>query len=182
MPSFTAVCAVHDADYRPILNTLLQQSRIPDEILVFVSADKQAIELRHNGSNVRLFAVANRNDWGHEKRALGLRLASCEYIGWFNHDDRYAPTYIEEMLAPCAGELADVVYCDWREGQHPDIAVSEFRAGSSTAGNWIAKTDLVREAGYPGRHYSADGELINRVAAVASRVVRVPRCLYFHNP
>ena len=181
--TFTAVVTVHDADFRPILNSLLLQSRKPDEVLVFVSADKQAIELRSADPTVRFFVVANKNDWGHEKRALGLRLASCDAIGWFNHDDEYDPTYIERMMAALE-DGADVAYCNWShdgKGQNVNTAC-EFRGGNSTSGNWIGRTGLIRSVGYQHRDYSADAHLINAVAETKPLITKIDTPLYDHNP
>lgn len=181
--SFTAVLTVHDADYLPILQTVLSQTRKPDEVLVFVSVEHHAIELRSNDSNVRFYADANKNDWGHEKRALGLRLASCDAIGWFNHDDSYEPEFVERMMnALEAG--ADVAFCNWsHNGPQNNIrADTEFRGGDSTSGNWVARTELVRSVGYNFRDYSADSHLIDAVAATKPSIAKVASPLYHHNP
>jgi len=61
--SFSAVLTVHDADYRPS-SDVLSQTVSPDEVLVFVSAESQAIDVAKTDPTVRLFfffyAVANR--------------------------------------------------------------------------------------------------------------------------
>lgn len=181
--SFTAVLTAHDSDYRPILRNVLEQTRKPDEVLVFVSAEQQAIELRSDDPTVRFFAVANKNDWGHEKRALGLRLASCDAIGWFNHDDEYEPVYAERMMAALE-DGADVVYCNWSHGGK-GLNVNHdcgFHGGSSTSGNWIGRTGLIRSVGYHSRDYSADAHLIDAVAATKPLITKLHQILYHHNP
>lgn len=181
--SFTAVLTVHDADYRPILKNVLEQTRKPDEILVFVSADKQAIELRSDDPTVRLFAVANKEDWGHEKRALGLRLASSDAIAWFNHDDEYEPEFVERMMdALEAG--ADIAFCNWSHGgkQNNIRHNTEFRGGDSTSGNWAGRVGLIRSVGYVFRDYSADAQLIDAIAATKPLISKIDSVNYHHNP
>ena len=70
----------------------------------------------------------------------------------------------------------DVVYCGWSKAATP-----RFQLGSSTSGNYIAKVDVARKAGYTDRHYEADGTFINRIAAVAQSIKFLPGILYFHN-
>ena len=114
---FTAVVTAHDDSPGPIVRNLLDQTRPPDEILLLISAHKHALRLTGFDGPVQVFLVANKNDWGHQKRALGLDLASGDFIGWFNHDDSYEPNYIEEMLdAIERGEDADVAFCNWSHG------------------------------------------------------------------
>lgn len=126
--------------------------------------------------DVRIFRCPNRNDWGHAKRAEGIRRASCEWVGFFNHDDRYEPIYIEKMMA--AGRSSDVAYCSWSESPACD-----FHTHQSTAGNFIVRTAKAREAGgWSGRDYEADGKFIEAVRSLPNlRIARVNDLLYFHN-
>lgn len=181
--TLTLVLTVHDADYRPILRNALSQTHKPDEILVFVSAEHQAIELRSDDPTVHLYAVANKNDWGHEKRALGLRLATSDAIGWWNHDDEYEPTFVEQMMSALE-DGADVAYCNWSHGGKGQNVNHDcgFYGGNSTSGNWLGRTGLIRSGGYPWRDYSADAHLINAVAATKPLIVKISTPLYHHNP
>jgi glycosyltransferase involved in cell wall biosynthesis len=181
--SFTAVLTVHDADYRPILNNVLSQTRKADEVLVFVSVEHQAIELRSDDPTVRFYVVANKNDWGHEKRALGLRLASSDAIAWFNHDDSYEPTFVERMMEALEAG-ADIAFCNWsHDGPQNNIRVNtEFRGGDSTSGNWVGRTGLIRSVGYVFRDYSADASLINAIVATKPLITKIDMPLYHHNP
>ena len=79
------------------VNYLLAQSRKPDEIIVLAS-DIDLEEARKRYTGVTFYAEPNLNDWGHDKRAKGLDLATSDYAGWFNHDDSYDPHYIAEMM------------------------------------------------------------------------------------
>ena len=156
------------------LTALFTQSRKPDEIIVLASdIDLEEIRKKHTG--VTFYAEPNLNDWGHDKRAKGLDLATCDYIGWFNHDDSYDPHYIAEMM--WLAELgSDVVYCGWNKNYKPF-----FTLGQSTSGNYIVKVEVARKAGYTDRHYEADGTFINRLAALGGKIEFLPKLLYFHN-
>ena len=156
------------------VGALLAQSRKPDEIIVLASdIDCSVARKRYTGAT--FYSEPNLSDWGHDKRAKGLDLATSDYTGWFNHDDSYDPHYIAEMM--WQAELGhDVVYCGWSKDYTP-----QFRSGSSTSGNYIAKVEVSRKAGYTDRHYEADGTFINRIAAVAQSIKFLPGTLYFHN-
>jgi len=143
------------------VDSLLAQSRKPDEIIVLAS-DIDLEEARKRYTGVTFYSEPNLSDWGHDKRAKGLDLATSDYAGWFNHDDSYDPHYIAEMM--WQAELGnDVVYCGWSKAATP-----EFRSGSSTSGNYIAKVEVARRAGYTDRHY-------------AQSIKFLPGTLYFHN-
>lgn len=115
------------------------------------------------------------NDYGHDKRAKGVAEAKGDYLGFFNQDDFYELTYIEEMMATAERHDADAVYCDWN-----GVRDCSFCLGSSTSGNFIVRTSLAREVGYTERRYEADGIFIDGIAA-RGRVVKVPELLYYHN-
>jgi hypothetical protein len=156
------------------LTALFAQSRKPDEVIVLASdIDLEEVRKKHTG--VTFYAEPNLNDWGHAKRAKGLDLSTCDYIGWFNHDDSYDPHYIAEMM--WLAELgSDVVYCGWSKDQTP-----RFSANSSTSGNYIVKVDVARKAGYTDRHYEADGTFINKIAAVTQSIKLLKGTMYYHN-
>ena len=156
------------------VDALLAQSRKPDEIIVLAS-DIDLEEARKRYTGVTFYAEPNLNDWGHDKRAKGLDVATSDYAGWFNHDDSYDPHYIAEMM--WQAELGhDVVYCGWSGNATP-----QFSLGSSTSGNYIVKVSVGRQAKYTDRHYEADGTFINRIADVTKSIRFLPGTLYFHN-
>jgi hypothetical protein len=176
MATFTAIVTAH-ADAAGMVRTvdsLLAQSRKPDEIIVLAS-DIDLEEARKRYTGVTFYAEPNLEDWGHDKRAKGLDLATSDYTGWFNHDDSYDPHYIAEMM--WQAELgSDVVYCGWSKDSAP-----QFRSAKSTSGNYIVKVDVARKAGYTDRHYEADGTFIDRIAAVTNSIKFLSGTLYFHN-
>jgi hypothetical protein len=151
---------------------LLSQTRQPDEIIVLAS-DTPCEIARKLYTGATFYAEPNLNDWGHQKRAKGLDLATSDYTGWFNHDDSYDKTYIEKMMA---NEDSDVVFCGWSKSSTPN-----FTSGSSTSGNYIVKTSYARSVGYKDRHYEADGTFINGLAGHGGKITRVEKVLYFHN-
>lgn len=183
MNTFTAVVIAHDSSPGPIVRDLLAQTRPPDEILVFISVHKHAMRLTGFDGPVQVILVANKNDWGHQKRAMGLDIATGDFIGWFNHDDSYEPTYLQALLGAAEAEDADVAFCNWSHGGRGNNIRqnTEFRGGDSTSGNWIGRTSLIREVGYVFRDYSADAHLIDAVKPKA-KIVKVEAALYHHNP
>lgn len=174
--TFTAIVTAHNQDPSRIIGNLIYQTRKPDQIIVLYSGDIGDVGLLGEDFPSILFVpTENRNDWGHEKRALGVGLADGDTLGFFNADDSYDTTYLERMLTHIE-DGADAVYCAWNK-----IPRCSFEPGSSTSGNFIVRTDIARRAGYTDRHYEADGTFIDRVRNLASRVDRVHAILYFHN-
>jgi hypothetical protein len=176
MATFTAIVTAHAdaAGMERTVRALLNQSRKPDEIIVLAS-DIDCSVARERYPRISFYEEPNLSDWGHDKRAKGLNLATSDYAGWFNHDDSYDPHYIAEMM--WQAELGhDVVYCGWSKDSTP-----QFVHSSSTSGNYIAKVEVARKAGYTDRHYEADGTFINRIAAITNSIKFLPGTLYFHN-
>jgi glycosyltransferase involved in cell wall biosynthesis len=176
MATFTAIVTAHEDEAGMVraVDALLAQSRKPDEIIVLAS-DIDCSVARKRYTGVTFYQEPNLNDWGHDKRAKGLDLATSDYAGWFNHDDSYDPHYIAEMM--WQAELGhDVVYCGWSKASTP-----QFRANISTSGNYVVKVEVARRAGYTDRHYEADGTFINRIAEATNSIKFLPGILYFHN-
>lgn len=175
--SFSAIVVSHanDTGLRKMLGNLIYQTRPPDEIIVLVSDPQDFARLVEDFPQVEFHLEQNRNDWGHDKRAKGLALATEEYLGFFNDDDSYARDYLEKMLAPGT----DVAYCNW-EGPGYSGAGS-FSIGTSTSGNFIVRTDLADRAGYDSRVYHADGLFIEAVKTLSPSIAKVDETLYFWN-
>lgn len=181
MSTFTAVVVSHgnEAGIRWMLDGLGEQTRQPDEVLVYACCITPDFFPRISCS---LAVTEHQGDWGHTDRARGLAAATGDYLGFFNGDDSYEPDYVETMMGTAEQVDAAVVYCDWLDGLAP-FERCEFRLGRSTAGNFIVRTDLARQVGYPAsRVYENDGHFIDAVAKAARRpIVHVPRFLYRHN-
>ena len=177
--SFSAIVVSHanETGLRKMLGNLMYQTRKPDEIVVLVSGlgASRLGKLREQYPEITFHARDDRQDWGHEKRAEGVLIASKDYLGFFNDDDSYTLDYIEKMMRAVDGY--DVAYCDWNK-----IPGCDFALRSSTSGNYIVRTGLAREVGYNWRDYMADGRFIEDLneagAAVAPKVEEI---LYFHN-
>jgi len=113
------------------------------------------------------------NDWGHEKRAEGLQMATQDYVGFFNDDDSYDLSYLEKMLSI---PDADAVFCSWNT--IPDCT---FNGASSTSGNFVVRRELAQRIGYTSRRYEADGDFIEAINASGAAVFRINELLYRHN-
>jgi hypothetical protein len=131
--------------------------------------------------------VAASND------ALGM--ASGEFVGFLDHDDRLLPDALERM-AQAIEATTDVdylysdethVFADGREAAHfpkPDWCPERFRASMYTCHLSLLRRDVVTEiggfrAGYDG---SQDHDLILRatelISARGRHIVHVPQVLY----
>lgn len=166
-----------------MLGNLKYQTRKPDEVIVLVSglASSALAKLKEQHPTVTFLAREDRADWGHEKRAEGIALATKDFLGFFNDDDTYSMSYVEKMLDAVEGY--DAAYCSWNS--IPDCG---FRLCSSTSGNFIVRTSLAQALGYPqdrddaGRlRYESDGFFINAIAANGAVAPKVEELLYYHN-
>lgn len=176
MATFTAVVIAH-ADRENlvrVLGSLEKQTRKADETIALCS-DIDIDGLQENFPSVKFHIEPDRSDWGHEKRAKGLDLATSEYIAWFNHDDTYHKTFIERMMVP-ADAGASVVYCGWSKNAYPF-----FGKYQCTSGNFIANVRYARTAGYHDRHYEADATFIDELAKLGGKIDFVSEVLYHHN-
>lgn len=170
---FTAIVTSHnnDAGLRHLLGNLMYQTRPPDEIIVLVSDPQDLARLREDFPEVQFCEQENKNDWGHDKRSVGLGMALGDWVGFFNDDDSYHDQYLEKMIR----DDADIVYCDW------NIPNCGFFPGSSTSGNFVIRTELARKVGWRWRHYEADGQFILFTSRQTSRIEKVKERLYSHN-
>jgi len=177
MPSFSAIVTTHafEKGLRNILGNLIYQTRRPDETIVLYSGYEPGIVLRLREDFPQVTDWIERpdlQDWGHDKRARGVELATKDFLGFFNDDDVYDRQYLEKMLA--LAEDSDAVYCDW------NISNVGFHLGASTSGNFIVRTQIAKEIGYPWRDYCADGHFINAIAA-RTTPAKVREALYTWN-
>jgi glycosyltransferase involved in cell wall biosynthesis len=169
---FTAIVTTHNnrQGLDKILKNLFMQSEPPTEIIV-VGSDTDFFNLP---DGIKFILDENRNDWGHNKRAIGVKEATGDYLGFFNDDDSYHLDYCREMLEAVVG--SDVAFCGWNTYHKPS-----FSHGSSTSGNFIVKTDLAKKVGYNHRVYDADGLFINEIKRNTDKIVFVNKVLYYHN-
>lgn len=172
----TAVVTAHgpESDVAGMVAQLHAQTQPPHQILVYASDVPDSILGRLDGCTVTV--CPNENDWGHAKRAAGLAAADGRWVGFFNDDDRYHPDYIEAMTGT-VGTL-DLVMCRWDE--KGTVRWPTPTVGSCTAGNFLARTKLARQAGWSGRHYEADGQFITDLVAAGARWTVEDRLLYWH--
>ncbi len=175
--TFTAVVTSHSFEQglRHMLGCLRYQTRPPDETLVFCSGTDLA-RLKEDFPDVEFHPRENLEDWGHTKRAEGIRLAASEYLGFFNDDDDYDNDYVQRLLYAADQFKADVVYCDWTGVPDCHLAL-----GSSTSGNFIVRSELARRVGWQNNKYEADGEFIDSLGDATDRIVKVSELMYRHN-
>ena len=114
--------------------------------------------------------------WGHPHRQLGLDACQGEFIGLSNDDNYYVPGYLEQMLN--ALKNADVATCLI---VHSYAGWQVVPAGRDL-GSWIARASLVRQIRWPGEHFTADADYLQKLIDLAGdRVVQLQRPLFVHN-
>jgi hypothetical protein len=157
-----------------MLGNLMYQTRTPEAISVYCSETPDVARLREDFPDCTFSVQPNMNDWGHDKRSIGIAEATTDYIGFFNDDDEYSNDYVERMMAE-AEQGAEIVYCGWN--RLPDCS---FCLASSTSGNFIVSTPLAKDVGWTGRMYEADGHFIDDLSERSNWITKVEEILYFH--
>ena len=180
----SVIITSHDS-YDGLLNALEQvekQTLAPYEVIAICSdltvSEQQADDLM---DRCDLIIQPNRNDWGHEKRAMGLELALGDYIAFFNDDDFYSSKYLATLADYAERRNADIVACDFVSHLAPDGPNLTMPAvGHVTSGNFIVRREIAQSVGYSHRHYQADGQFIEDLIGKGAKFIRVPRVLYVH--
>lgn len=172
----TAVVTTHDnpEGLHAMLSQLHNQTRLPDEIRVYAS-DTEPHELQYLLADA-VSVEPNLNDWGHAKRRKGLAECSGDYVGFFNDDDHYDPTYLERLMAHAG---PDLIYSDWHTKDNR-VFHAEPKLGSITSGCFLVRACFAREVGYLHDRYEADGLFIDDLVAAGASMVRVREALYWH--
>jgi len=194
------VITAHNQNVTGILDDLTRQDRAPDQVVLLYSGvcsldvgqlqGERHFKIAGRDAEIHVSAYEHpdRDDWGHEKRDLGWRHLTTDYVAWWNADDTYSEDYIESMMAEVEADLHDetvpvpgFVYTYWNR-----FAPCEPRSNSSTSGNFIvARHILELNKGWTGRHYEADGEFIdaavNWTKVIGMSVIGIPRILYHWN-
>lgn len=180
--SFTQVTAIVTSHANPlgtanIIEMLQGQTRVVDEIIVLASGED--IEDLPMPPVVWARQEPDREDWGHEKRAAGVDMATGDLLGFFNSDDWYEPTYIEEMV-DAIGEH-DIVFCDFKSHLFGgNVVQTSAKHGKCTSGNFLVRTDLAQAVGYNHREYNADWKFIEDLLKEGATWTRLEKVLYKH--
>ena len=153
------------------LKNLKKQTKQPDEVILFVSD----MPINFLEANIIVKDI-NRNDWGHNKRDIGLRLATKDYIVFINADDEYHVEFLEKL----SQHTEDLIYCDFESHLAGRIIESYPSMGTITSGNFIIKRELAQKVGWKHRDYLADGKFIMEIMEQQPTYVRVPEVLYYH--
>lgn len=124
--SISAVMPVYNGEefVAEALNTILSQTRPPDEVVVIDdgSTDGTPEVLAGFGKDIRVVRQPNQGVWGAMNTCF--REAACEYVAKCDGDDLWAP---EKLQIQAAGAIA-----------HPevDVAFAEARVFGAYAGRW----------------------------------------------
>lgn len=178
MLTVTAVLTAHanPDGLRDMVRQLHEQTRPPDEILVYVS-DVAPDDL-HGLDVTAVTLCPDRQDWGHEKRAQGLHDATCDLVGFFNDDDAYHPSFIEKMVDGIGDR--DLVMCAFRSRLVGVLDHPRPQVGSCTSGNFLARRQLAQQVGWTHRVYDGDGRFIMDLVAAGATWCTIPDRLYEH--
>lgn len=172
--TITAVVLSHGNDEAvdTMVKSLREQTKPPDEIILIVCC----IEGGAQGVDIMLFDK-HREDWGHTKCAVGLQLATMDYVGFFSSDDGYEPTYLEKL----SKQNADIVACGFRSHLVGEVNTPTPHVGAITRGCFLVEREFAQKIGYNSRGYSADGQFIIDLVNAGASFAAVPEVLHYHN-
>jgi hypothetical protein len=149
--------------------------------------DRREIEqLLHFDSRIRFEEMSERKKaFGHPHRRWALEelvARGCDWVGLTNGDNWYAPPYFEWCLAEARAKDADFVHVDMvHSHKHWKFFPTEPRYKKLDLGALLVKADLARQVPFDKIHFAADGDWIDRLAAKARRIAKVPAALFTHN-
>ncbi len=134
-----------------------------------------------------------------ENRGISLNTNACiematgDYIALFDHDDILHPSALFEMMGAICDEGADYVYTDEVTFESPDITKiisvhykPDFAPDNLRANNYIChfsafSREVLEKSGRFRSEFdgSQDHDLILRLTSNASKIVHIPKVLYF---
>ena len=163
-----------EEDLRAMYKNLKEQTFTPYEVIPICSGYTGYLP-------VKGIEVEDKNDWGHEKRALGIKEARGLYMMFANDDDYYHPDFLEKLTAKAHESKADIIYCNFTSHNHGGKVVnSRPEECFITSGNFIVRTSLAKRVGWNHRHYQADWEFINDCKKAGATFAKVDEVLYEH--
>lgn len=125
----------------------------------------------------------DRNDWGHQKRAIACSDCDTDYIVCCNDDDIYLFHFLQRLKEKAEQTKADIVYNNFyahnRAGTQPYIdAKPEYR--HITSGCMMIKTEFIHKHPNTYSNYGADGWWVNDAIKAGATTAKVDECLSFH--
>jgi glycosyltransferase involved in cell wall biosynthesis len=139
-------------------------------------------------SNILLYRLDHRGEWGHVARNYGLEMTETEWVVLSGHDNYYVPcttAVIEDAINAYQGKI-DVVYWNMIHNYFQyTFKETEWVPGRIDIGSFATRTELVRKAGglqlTAEDNRNADGVLVMDLEALGARKCKVESCLFVHN-
>lgn len=115
-----------------------------------------------------IFVDKRYNDWGHSLRELSIQATGTKYWNTQNCDNYLCPRFVEMFLYKMETEDLAFAWCNMVHnyagaafGLPPYCMLdSQPRQDHIDVANWVIRTDVLRDLGFPFRSRGADGEFI----------------------
>ena len=134
--------------------------------------------------------VSRRVENGGQGRArnIGLSMATGDYIGFVDSDDRAEKDMYEKLLRAAEGEGADIALCDamghYPDGrQEPERIWREDRpmAAAGFASNKLFRRELLESVRFPEEKlWYEDTEFCAKAIHRAKKIIHIPEALYHY--
>ena len=132
-----------------------------------------------------------KNQGISENSNRAIEMSTGDYLGLLDHDDVLHSSALYEIVKAICNESADLIYTDeaiftsdftiFNKHHKPDYGIDTLRSNNYICHFLVFSRQIVEQAGVFRKEYdgSQDHDLILRYTAAASRIVHIPKALYF---
>jgi hypothetical protein len=131
-----------------------------------------------------VFNAERTNIWGHDLRDLGLQQASALYVHITNVDNQYNYGWLQRVHPALRREGPDLLLWNISHSYREfELFVPELRGGQIDFCNYIMRTSIAKELGFPWRNFEADSAHISEFVSryPSAKVHRMPAIFSTHN-
>jgi len=126
-----------------------------------------------------------------ENSNKAIEMSSGEYIGILDHDDLLHPSALYEVMNAICREEAELIYTDEAvfnnnhiitlKHHKPDFAIDTLRSCNYIGHFYVFSRKILNKSGTFRSEFdgSQDYDLILKIADVTSKIVHIPKLLYF---
>ena len=145
-------------------------SNIPQKTLNEVSQNVTAI-----------YEIKNMPEYlGHDKRSIGVHMATGKFLGFFSDDDDYSPKYIEKLVKAIKGR--DLAF-SWFTSRfwHNILIKTRPKIHEIAGGCFLVRSKLAKKIGYRCIDFVSDGRFVEDLVRAGAKFKCVPEILHVNH-
>lgn len=175
-----------------ILNCLLGQQLQNFKVIVLNDGGdpnfQKIIQKYRVYNDIKFYSTNERfNDWGYTLRNKALAKVDTEWILNTNDDNYYVPTFTKELKPYMAGNdfiMYNCIHSHHRadlQGSY-QLLKPKLKLGGIDLGQFVIKTNIVKNLKFNEKNVSADGEFIETLNDRYNYSFKhIDKCLFIHN-